>query len=72
MYAVEYIKLLKLLERKEIIEHMLKVSPHRAGRFISLYKLTNEEIDMFEEQYKDSYEVHKKILYYQRNNKKVY
>ena len=72
MYACEYIKLIKLYKRKEVIEYMLKQSDMHVERFISLYKLTLDEIELFEQVYKDDNSIKKKILYYQKNIKDVY
>ncbi len=72
MYACEYIKLIKLYKRKEIIEYMLTKPDYRVKKFISLYKLTLEEIEEFEEKFKDSNGIIKAIKYYQRGDKTVY
>ncbi len=72
MYACEYIKLIKLLKRKEIIEYMLTKGELRLARFISLYKLTQEEIDKIENKYKNNDYILKRISYYQKGNSKVY
>ncbi len=68
MYSCEYIKLIKLYKRKEIIEHMLKQSDRQVARFISLYKLTIDEIREIEDLYKDNDKIIRTINYYQRKN----
>lgn len=72
MYACEYIQLIKLFKRKEVIEYILSKPDYRIKRFISLYKLTLEEIEEFEEKFKDSNGIIKAIKYYQRGDKTVY
>ena len=51
MYAVEYLKILSVLSRDEIIDYALKLTPLRAKRFISLYKLSDNEIILFKEKF---------------------
>lgn len=72
MYAVEYLKILSLLSRDEIISYALKLSPERVKRFISLYKLNNDEIELFKEKYNKIPFVMDTIEYYQFGNNKIY
>lgn len=53
MYSCEYIKLIKLYKRKEIIEHMLTESDDSIKNFVLTYKLTLDEIELFENLFKD-------------------
>ena len=53
MYSCEYIKLIKLYKRKEIIEHMLTESDDSIKKFVLTYKLTLDEIELFENLFKD-------------------
>ena len=66
MYAVEKIEILKLLKRKEILEYMLNTYPNRVERFIQLFKLYDNEIELFEDKFKGNYRVIEKIKYYQK------
>lgn len=49
MYVSEYIKIIKLLTREEIINEMLLVNKNRQNRFFRDFKLTNEEMKLFKE-----------------------
>lgn len=53
MYVSEYMDIVKLLTRDEIIQEMLCVNEDRKNRFIRDFKLTKEELRQFEES--DSY-----------------
>ena len=72
MYAVEKLQVLKELTRMEIIQEGLKLNEIRAHRFVSLYPLTEEEIILFKERFKDCTSVIDAIAYYQENNKEIY
>ncbi len=72
MYAVEYMKILYVLTREQIIDYIVKLPIERIQRFISLYKLNPDEIDMFKEKYQNIPMILMTIEYYQENNKKVY
>ena len=72
MYAAEYLKILYVLSRDEIINYALNLSPERAKRFVSLYKLNNEEIVLFQERYRNMHYVLDAIEYYQLGNDKIY
>ena len=47
MYAVEYLKICHLLTREEIINYALNLPIMQLKRFLSLYKLTREELELF-------------------------
>ena len=72
MCAVEYLKILSLLSRDEIISYALKLPPERVKRFISLYKLNNNEIELFKEKYNKIPFIMDTIEYYQFGNNKIY
>ena len=72
MYATEYIKLLQVLSRKEIINYALNLPEEQVKRFISLYKLNNDEILLFNEKFNKFNDVLMAIEYYQEHNTKVY
>lgn len=72
MYSVEKLEILKELSRLEIIEEGLKLNSIRAQRFVSLFPLTEEEIALFKEKFKNDPDVLKAIAYYQENDKTIY
>jgi len=72
MYAYEYLTILKKLNREEIINYALNLNEIRIQRFLSLYKLSNEEIKLFKNKFNNFESIIKCISYYQENNKDVY
>ena len=65
MYSAENIEILKQLTREEIIEIGLNLTGERVRRFISGFRLTEGEIELFREKFKSSISVQKTIDYYQ-------
>lgn len=47
MYVCEYLKVLRVIPREEIINMMLQVDGNRQQRFIDNYNLTEKEKDLF-------------------------
>lgn len=72
LYAAQNLEIVKVLTRDEIIKYGLGLYPQRAARFISGLKLSNDEIEMFREKFKNSNIVNDAIDYYQLNDKEVY
>lgn len=72
LYASRSIRIDKVLSRKEIIEMFLDNDPNRVIRFVSGYKLTPEEIEIFKLNYSNEKRVIKALQYYQENNKEAY
>ena len=72
MYAVEKIEILKLLRRREILEYMLETNPERVARFIQLFNLYDDEIELFEEKFKKETKVIDYINYYQKKRKDIW
>ena len=72
MYAVEFLEIIKVLSREEIIEYAKKLPDYRLIRFISLYKLTDEEIILFKKLFCNNNDILNTILYYQENKTDVY
>ena len=72
MYAARKLKIDKFLERDEIIEMFLSLHDDRVKRFVSGFKLTEEEIKMFKETFQTEEKVLKAIAYYQENERDVY
>ena len=72
MYAFEYMKIIKKLSREEIFEYAKRLSDYRLKRFISLMKLTQNELEEIKNLFKDNEDILKCILYYQENKTDVY
>ena len=72
MYSFEYLKILKLLTREEIISYGLNLDENRVVRFISSIKLTKEETGLFREKFYNCVNVIEHIDYYQDNDKEVF
>lgn len=66
MYSVEYLKICHVLTRDEIINYILCLPPMRVKRFISLNKLSQEELSIFCEKYYNNIQVMNAINYYQK------
>jgi len=72
MYSVEYIRINSILTREDIIKYALKLPAYRAKRFISLYKLTDVEIELFKNIFINEIDVIDAINYYQDCNSQIY
>ncbi len=72
LYAARTIKIDKVLSRNEIIKMYLNKDTESVIRFVSGYRLTPEEIEMFKIRYCDEERIIKAIMYYQENDKTVY
>lgn len=72
MYAGEYLYIEKVLTRQEIIDYALSLSNYRINRFISLFRLNEEEIKLFKEKFKNDQSILDTIAYYQENDHNVY
>lgn len=72
MYASEKLEILQKLTREEIILYGLKLHPIRVTRFIQGFKLTDDEIELFKEKFKNYREVLQYIDYYQIGNKEAF
>lgn len=71
LYVTDYLKINHILTKEEIIEQVLNMKEERVKRFISGYKLTEDEIAKIINKFKTD-EICKAIDYYQRNIKDVY
>lgn len=69
MYAVQKLYIIKMLSRDEILQMAKELSEFRLERFVSLYKLSKEEIE-FLKPYPTT--VFDAIEFYQYGNQKVY
>lgn len=72
LYSSSKMIILKKLTREEIINYALNLYVDNAKKFVSVFKLTEEEILLFEETYKKNPPVLAAIEYYQKNNKEIY
>lgn len=72
MYSYEYLTILKELTHEETINYALNLCEYRVKRFISLYKLNKDEIELFKNKFYDNDNVLKCIKYYQENMEDVY
>lgn len=68
MYVYEKMIIDKVLTREEIIKYGLNLSEYRIRRFISLYRLNDDEIRLFLDKFKSDFGVNDYIEYYQKNN----
>lgn len=69
MYCFEYLRILKVLTREEIINYGLNLDENRVVRFISSFKLTKDEENLFREKFSNCWNVINHINYYQENDK---
>lgn len=67
MFASSQIEILKELTREEIIITALNLNVFRVQRFLSLFKLYKEEIELFKQRYYNEESVYSVIEYYQEN-----
>ena len=66
------IKINNILTREEIIKYIYNKPEFNIIRFISGYKLTNEELKLFKERYKNNNNILNYIKYYQENDTQVF
>ena len=67
MYAVSKLEILKKLTREQVIAIALNLPIIRVQRFLSLYKLNENELDLFKDKFVNEEDVQKIIEYYQEN-----
>lgn len=72
MYAARCISIDKILSREEIINKMLRENSFSVQRFCSLFKLTNEEMEIFKKHFDSDIAVLRCIQFYQENDLDVY
>jgi hypothetical protein len=72
VYATREIEILRKVEREEIINNMLNCYSYRVERFISLCRLSDEEILLFEGKFFDNWKILKYIDYYQKGDDKAF
>lgn len=71
MYVPSKLRVISVLSREEILAAALEGSFPSVLRFISGYKLTEEEIAIILDKYKDKH-IENYINYYQRNDEKAF
>ncbi|MBQ6497915.1 MAG: hypothetical protein IJI58_04290 [Bacilli bacterium] len=73
LFAARTIRIDKFLTREEIVDmYLVMDNDDRIIRFISGFKLTPDEIELFKLRYGDRLRVMQAISYYQENEKDVY
>jgi hypothetical protein len=72
MYAFEYMTILKVLTREEIIKYALSLNEIQVKRFISMYHLTPEEIALFKQKFAQYQQVLNTISYYQEGDTEAF
>ena len=72
MYSVEKLEIIKELSREEIIKEGLDLNEIRVKRFLSTFKLNDEEIVLFKNKYRNKNEIINLIAYYQEYNKEIF
>lgn len=72
LYSSSEMTILKVLTREEIINYALNLNIEETRKFVLGYKLTTEEIELFENKFKKEPRVLAALEYYQKNNKFIY
>ena len=76
VYATEELKVLKKLMREEILDIFLLMDPYfgqfRLERFLSLFKLNDEEILLFKKKFINDNKILRMITYFQENDKDAF
>ena len=71
-YDFEDMVINEIMTREDIIKYGLALNEERVRRFIALFRLTEEEILLFKEKFKNNSKIISAIEYYQENNKEAY
>ncbi len=72
MYSFEYLLIEKVLTREEIITYGLNLSAMPIRRFISQFRLTEEEIALFRQKFSNNIDILNTIAYYQEDDKEAF
>lgn len=72
MYSASDLQIVKFLTRREIIEYFLGQHEISVRRFVSGFKLTDDEKELFKIQFADDVNVLRAIAYYQDKDLDVY
>ena len=68
LYSCEYLLVLRVLDREEIIKIMLESNYHNTIRFIQGFKLTNSELELFKRKYNNDKMIFNTIKCYQKQD----
>ncbi|MBR7041882.1 MAG: hypothetical protein IKI04_00100 [Bacilli bacterium] len=71
-YDFENMLITEIMTREEIIKYGLELNEVSVKRFLSLFRLTEEEIILFKEKFKNDGDVISTIEYYQEGNEKAF
>ena len=72
MYVAEYMRIIRIISRDEIINASKFLSDDRLVRLIQTYPMSDEEVEDVSEHAKDKIKVLKAIKYYHYNDKNAY
>ena len=72
MYCFRELTIDRFMSREEIIEEMLNASAHEVKKFLSTFRLNEEEKIKFLRRFRDDLETTKHILYYQFGCTEIY
>ena len=72
MYSVEYIEIVRIIDRIEIINVVLNMNEFNILRFVQLFKLNDIEIELFKDRFSKYNSILLAIDYYQNGNKDAY
>lgn len=72
MYSVEKLEIVKILERKEIIEIADSLNSESFKRFVAGFKLNSDEIEFARRKYNSNASVLRYIDYYQCDDKEAF
>ena len=72
MYSVENIIICHVLTHEEIINYAYNLPPMRLKRFLSLYRLNKNELELFRKKFYKDYLIMKVLDYYQDEDSNVY
>lgn len=72
MYSVEILEIIRIINREELINMALNLNQLRVERFITNYRLSKDEIELFKEKFSYSPRVLKAIAYYQEGDIHAY
>lgn len=72
MYSARKISIDKILTREEIINKYLDLYEERVERFLSGYRLTEKEIELFRLKYPNNIKIQLAISYYQDDEENAY
>lgn len=72
MYVSSSIKIEHIFTREEVLKHIMNSSVISINRFLSLFKLTDDEIELFKQKYAKCMQILDTISYYQEKKLDTY